>query len=427
MRSRLLDLSPVHRRLFAALGLSPLALAGCGGLVVFVEDGEGGGGSSTDVATVGPTATSASSSKASSSSSGDFTCTTPGVTYACNFDAVGLCPPAGSSQAIGLMNAVLSSSWECDEWCWCETYVTEVPCGPDPAAEAGCCYYAITQTDEICMGRPFTIDAAARLAPLAARADWSTSIVVDAAALGDRARRGLAAAFRRDGVFEHASVASFARFALELLALGAPADLVRRAQAAMRDEIRHAELCFGVATALDGEAVGPGPLAIDGSLAGRSDAATILSAVIAEGCVGETLSALIALAARDAATDPGVKAALAEIAADELAHAELAWATIAWARSSGAPEWVAAIDAALERVAPISVDDDGPLASPEVARAFGRLSKRERAAIADRGFAAIVQPLAAALTRNPGSAEQPAHADVKLAFDHAHHALELPT
>jgi hypothetical protein len=48
---------------------------------------------------------------------------------------------------------------------------------------------------------------------------------------------------------EHASVAAFARFTLDLLALGAPADLVQSAQQALGDEIAHAELCFGLAGA----------------------------------------------------------------------------------------------------------------------------------------------------------------------------------
>lgn len=57
------------------------------------------------------------------------------------------------------------------------------------------------------------------------------------------ARRWLAAA--RD---EHASIGTFGRLALELLDLGAEADLVRRAHAAALDEIRHAEACLRLAS-----------------------------------------------------------------------------------------------------------------------------------------------------------------------------------
>ena len=56
-----------------------------------------------------------------------------------------------------------------------------------------------------------------------------------------QARKWLAAALA-----EHASVASFSKFALELLAVGAPASLLQRAHQAALDEIRHAQLSFDV-------------------------------------------------------------------------------------------------------------------------------------------------------------------------------------
>ena len=55
----------------------------------------------------------------------------------------------------------------------------------------------------------------------------------------------------RRGLYEHASVASFARHTLDLLAAAAPAVLVSEAQQAATDEINHAQLCFGVANSLN--------------------------------------------------------------------------------------------------------------------------------------------------------------------------------
>src|SRR5688572_6390900 len=46
---------------------------------------------------------------------------------------------------------------------------------------------------------------------------------------------------------------------LDLIALGAPPALVAAAQRDALDEIRHAELCFSLARALDGGALGPAP------------------------------------------------------------------------------------------------------------------------------------------------------------------------
>lgn len=399
MRSRPFDLLPIRTKLLAAVGLSPLALGGCGGLVVFVdEDGGGGAGGSDTTTANGPvTAGTGPVTTAVSSSSTGFTCSVPGAIYACHEKAVGLCPPAGSGEAQALMNEVLGVSYECEPYCYCSTYVTSVPCGPDPNATKGCCYYAETATDETCMGRPFAIEGHARTAPLAPRADWRAGVPVKAAGLDRDAQRALADAFRRDALYEHASVASFARFSLELLAMGAPARLVRLAQQAMADEIRHAELCFGIAAGLDGSEDGPGPLPITGALDGRSDPIAILEAVIREGCVGETLSALVALAARDAATDEAVRAALDEIARDELAHAELAWSTVAWARAQGSPEIAAAIDAALARIEPAIGDDPDPELAPDMMRTYGRLPRRERLAVMRSGFEHIVKPLAVAL------------------------------
>src|SRR5688572_10054793 len=80
--------------------------------------------------------------------------------------------------------------------------------------------------------------------------------------LFDSARERAAEYWANAGLFEHASVAAFARFALQLLALGAPADLVASAQAAMADEIEHARLCFGLAWRYRGRSVGPSALPI---------------------------------------------------------------------------------------------------------------------------------------------------------------------
>jgi hypothetical protein len=123
---------------------------------------------------------------------------------------------------------------------------------------------------------------------------------------------------------EHASVAAFARFALELLALGAPAELVSDAQRAMGDEIEHAKLCFGLASRYARRTVAPGALSIDGALAGRSRREIIRTA-IREACIGETLAAIEAAEAAANAADPSVRAVLERITVDEGRHAELGW------------------------------------------------------------------------------------------------------
>ncbi len=181
-------------------------------------------------------------------------------------------------------------------------------------------------------GRPFLVDSDARVACPVATGDW-----IDAGAsrpgvehLTREERAALAAHWTRMGQMEHASIAAFARFQLQLLALAAPPELVEGCTQALADETAHTLLCFGIASAYAGSSIGPGPLDIDGSLACTS-LADVVDLVIAEGCYGETGAALEALEAADAASDPVIFAAYARIARDEQRHAELAFRFVRWA------------------------------------------------------------------------------------------------
>jgi hypothetical protein len=89
----------------------------------------------------------------------------------------------------------------------------------------------------------------------------------------------------QSALFEHASIASFARLALDLMAFGAPPDLIEDAHRAALDEIRHARICFGLA----GGKEGPGPLVTP---PGVTSLAELVRETIREGCVNETLAAL---------------------------------------------------------------------------------------------------------------------------------------
>ncbi|MDP9002951.1 MAG: ferritin-like domain-containing protein [Myxococcota bacterium] len=145
---------------------------------------------------------------------------------------------------------------------------------------------------------------------------------------------------------EHASIAAFARFALQLLSVGAPPDLIVATQRAMADETRHAQLAFGLASAYAGRDLGPGPLSIDACL-DATDLRALVATVFAEGCIGETLAAVEAREALEHACDPAVRAVLETIAVDETRHAELAWRTIAWAIATGGQGVRDAIEAAI--------------------------------------------------------------------------------
>jgi len=195
-----------------------------------------------------------------------------------------------------------------------------------------------TCVDTRVCGRPFLVAEAPRLAATAARADWlDTTLIPDSSNLTPIERAQLSAYWARLGQMEHASIAAFARFSLQLLSLGAPSRLVEACNRALADETAHARSCFALASAYGGTAVGPAPLDIehcfdDPSLTG------IAKLVLREGCLGETVAALEAVAAAECAVDPAVQRALTRIARDEQNHTGLAFQFLRWALSVSSPE-----------------------------------------------------------------------------------------
>jgi hypothetical protein len=205
-------------------------------------------------------------------------------------------------------------------------------CSIAPDASARACS-AVGPGGSCCnFGRPFVVDHKARVARPAARADWRASCPApDARGLPTSHRARLTQHWTEAAQMEHASIAAFARFVLQLMALGAPPDLLAEAQRAMQDETEHARLAFSMASAYGGEDIGPGPIATNGCL-DAMDLRSVVATTFMEGCVGETVAALEAseALAHLGNHDSPVAAVLATIAADEARHAELAWRSVAW-------------------------------------------------------------------------------------------------
>ncbi|WP_437290850.1 ferritin-like domain-containing protein [Sorangium sp. So ce406] len=273
-----------------------------------------------------------------------------------------------------------------------------------------CCYEAYVIP--MCEGRPYLVDELARTAPsVRARRDagWGAAEAISPRIdhLSADLREALAAAWTRDALFEHASVASFGRFALELLAAGAPAGLVEEAHRAALDEARHARLCFALASAYAGEAIAPGAFPFEGRVEVEADLASIAARAAREGCIGETLAAVIAAEELGAAEDPAVRSALSIIAADEARHAELAWRTVAWAIGAGGEGVRAAVEAVfagLERADAWEIADGGEDDRAEGAAlaSHGRFGAAARAEAAARAVAEVVRPAAKLLLARRG-------------------------
>jgi len=262
-----------------------------------------------------------------------------------------------------------------------------------------CCYYYCVGA---CCGRPLLIGGHARLADAVARIDWADHRESDAAVPDAKTAAGLRDAWLADAAAEHASIASFARFSMDLLVCGAPPELVTDAHRAAIDEVEHARLCFGIASSLADGVFGPGPL----DLAGAQPSATLADAVAAavvEGCIGETTAALLAQTAAGRARHGHVRDALATIAEDETRHAELAWRFVRWAIDKGDYAVLAAAQVAFEEAlaAPIEVPAghdptvDGFDATSW--NAWGRLTASQWHDVCERARLRVIKPCMDAL------------------------------
>ena len=261
-------------------------------------------------------------------------------------------------------------------------------CGP-MWLDGACCH--LVGLAEWMEGRPLRIQGHARIARLESREDWCAAGIPGEvpAAL----RPVLAAHFSQQALAEHASVASFARFLMQLMHLGAPPELLAATQQAIADELDHARRCFSIAAAY-GEPVGPGPLDTRGATS-DSTPEEVLEETVREGCVNETLAAVEAALLAQKATDPLLKETFEVIASDEARHAGLAWKTVRWL--------VAQDPSRLDTVRQVLETERSRLLSGlpgegrEDLEAFGILGPRARQALARQAFDTVITPIVESL------------------------------
>lgn len=280
--------------------------------------------------------------------------------------------------------------------------------GDAEVIDGQCCYPVAKDdpTSRCNVGRPFLVGGRPRTSALRPRAangggEWSQVVLPRASDLSPEERARLAAAWTHDGLFEHASVASFGRFALELLAAGAPADLVAAAHEAALDEIRHARLCFGLAGAYAGAPLAPSPFPFGGAVEVTDDLASIAARAAREGCIGETIAAVQGAARLAAAIDPAVRAALAVVAEDEARHAELAWRAVRWAIDEGGDPVRAAVAEVFAELAPGGERPAGGTPGDERLAAHGWPGEAVLSAVTACAIAEVIRPAAAALVARP--------------------------
>ncbi len=273
---------------------------------------------------------------------------------------------------------------------WCTEYVTLLAQDEDLCTYEHscftCCGYGRPLLDE--EGRPVTSETRRSEA-------WREPLPASAP-LSDEQRRALATFWRHNAEAEHASVAGFHRFALDLLAHGAPPELLLAAQHAARQEVAHAVRCFSLASRYAGEPLGPAPMDLGGRVPVARNLEELAIWTLRDGALGETLAAYLADCALEQTTDPAAREALEEVVRDETEHAELAWATLAWALDVGGARVAQALRSFLSSAAE-------PQAYPrqwsEALAAHGCMDPVAEQAAAGRCLREVVLPVAEALLR----------------------------
>jgi hypothetical protein len=257
--------------------------------------------------------------------------------------------------------AYVRAGSEIEDECWyalaCQR--SDDSCGPGDTCDGECGRFEMLDDPEVanrstCQriscpvpGRPFFVAGEARVAPPRASGDFQLELALGDDDVEPALRAHLARYWCDAAAAEHASIAAFARFALQLLALGAPPELLIDTTRAMEDETHHAKICYALASHYAARNIGPGALAMDGAL----DACTLERAAVStviEGCVGETLAALEAVEAAAHVTNPALRKLLERIADDEARHAALAYRFVRWAIERGGESVARAVRAAFD-------------------------------------------------------------------------------
>jgi hypothetical protein len=248
-------------------------------------------------------------------------------------------------------------------------------------------------------------------APLAARDDWRSSSVDLLTADLESSRNSsenlenllpsLARAWTQAALDAHAAVAAYARFALQLMGLGAPPQLIHGCAQAMQDEIAHAQASFSLARRYVGHDVGPGVLP-SAELGQDGDATSVVIAVVQRGCIAEAVSALSAREALEHCQDPATREVLVRHQAAKAQQAQLAWRFVAWALRGAGRElpdhvrvtFLTALSAHTEP-APLGERD-------RMLLRYGVLSDSHRTALRQRVLRDVVLPcMEALLSRSP--------------------------
>jgi hypothetical protein len=333
-------------------------------------------------------------------------------------DPIGTCRLAACKSSADCSSGQVCASYDASPGCYQREFACQTPkdicAGDKDCPKDQFCTIAPNGDHRQCspvqciIGRPYVVAGEHRVAPLvsstawlASSGDWPDGEL--GLALSSEDCDTVARHWARAAQLEHASIAAFARFQLQLLRFGAPAELVSLCSEAMTDEVIHAKLCFGLAKRYGGADAGPGELAVGDSL-GAVDLAGVLRETVEEGCIGEALAALEAGEGAGHASDADVRDVLLRIHADESRHAALAFQFVAWVWDTRI-ELRSVIQEAFENALRARVTAQASVGSPQSLRLsrHGVVSPAVQQRIRERGLREVVLPSWAALSRRASS------------------------
>jgi hypothetical protein len=141
---------------------------------------------------------------------------------------------------------------------------------------------------------------------------------------------------------EYESIAAFSELALDLMAAGAPVELVTRCHEAALEEARHTAICLDVASRLSGrtgEIAIPSQVRVARSRPRWRRALLVRLAVesYVDGWVGEASSARVLAQLARASNDSQMGDSLRLLAREEMRHAALGEDIVRWCKGEGGP------------------------------------------------------------------------------------------
>jgi hypothetical protein len=226
-------------------------------------------------------------------------------------------------------------------------------------------FFGVTTYASTYMGRRHRVGRKTYAAISAPGAGWLLpGEVPDLGATGEAAA-ALGAEWRSNALKEHASVAAFSHLALDLMAVGAPRELIQAAQHDALDETDHVAICLSIACAFDGRTEGPAPFpearkqkrlrtrVRDVALA------QIALDALADGVLNEGVAARLLAKLSLVAVTPWLAVRLRQMAHDESRHAQHSWDIVLWCLREGGETVRAALRGALNTL-PRQIEPSSP-------------------------------------------------------------------